>query len=101
MNKTIRLAALGLIILAAGCKEERFQKAEDGTEYKVIKGDGVKAVAGNVIELNILVKYADSVLFSTAENGMPNFLPYDTAALPKFFRDINEGDSLVIRNFTD
>lgn len=101
MNKSLCLIAAGFLILASGCNEQKFKKAEDGTEYKIIKGDGNKAVAGNFLELKILVKYADSVLFSTAENGMPNFIPYDTATLPKFFRDIQEGDSLIIRQSTD
>lgn len=102
MNKSICLVAIGFLILAAGCNEQRFKKAEDGSEYKVITNEkGTKAVAGNFLELHILVKYKDSVLFSTSENGMPNFMPFDTASLPKFFRDIHEGDSLVIRQSTD
>ncbi|MEO6136934.1 MAG: FKBP-type peptidyl-prolyl cis-trans isomerase [Ginsengibacter sp.] len=102
MNKSIYLVAIGFLIMAAGCSEQSFKKAEDGSEYKVIKNEkGAKAVAGNFLELHILVKYKDSVLFSTTENGMPNFMPYDTASLPKFFRDIHEGDSLIIRQSTD
>ena len=102
MNKSIYLVAIAFLILAAGCSEQRFKKAEDGSEYKVIKNEkGTKAVAGNFLELHIQVKYKDSLLFSTAENGMPNFMPFDTASLPKFFRDIQEGDSLIIRQSTD
>ena len=102
MNKSLYLVALGFLIMAAGCNEQRFQKAEDGSEYKIISNEkGVKAVAGNFMELHILVKYKDSVLFSTAENGMPNFIPYDTASLPKFFKEVREGDSLVIRQSVD
>src|SRR5690606_2317111 len=97
MNKSLCLVAAAFLIMVAGCNEQRFTKAEDGSEYKIIKGKGAQAAAGNFLELNILVKYKDSVLFSTAENGMPNFIPYDTMSLPKFFRDITEGDSLVIR----
>ena len=102
MNKTLCLVALAFTIAAAGCNTQRFQKAEDGSEYKVISNEkGTLAVPGNFVELNILVKYKDSVLFSTAENGMPNFIPYDTTSFPKFFRSVHEGDSLVIKQSTD
>ncbi len=102
MNKTLCLVALAFTIAAAGCNTQRFQKAEDGSEYKVISNEkGTKAVSGNFVELNILVKYKDSVLFSTAENGMPNFIPFDTMSFPKFFRNVHEGDSLVIKQSTD
>ena len=102
MNKTLSLVALAFTILVAGCNEQRYKKADDGSEYKVISNTkGAKAIAGNFLELNILVKYKDSVLFSTADNGMPNFIPYDTMTLPKFFKEVHEGDSLVIRQSTD
>lgn len=102
MNKTLCLVALAFTIAVAGCNTQRFQKAEDGSEYKVISNEkGTKAVSGNFVELNILVKYKDSVLFSTADNGMPNFIPFDTMSFPKFFRNVHEGDSLVIKQSTD
>lgn len=102
MNKSIFLVAIGFLFMAAGCNNEKFQKAEDGSEYKVITNKGgALAVAGNYLELEVLVKYKDSTLFSTVENGMPNFAPYDTTILPKFFRTVHEGDSLTIQESTD
>ena len=102
MNKTLCLVALAFTIVAAGCNTQRFQKAEDGSEYKLIANEkGTKAVPGNFVELNILVKYKDSVLLSTDSNGMPNFIPFDTMSFPKFFRNVHEGDSLVIKQSTD
>lgn len=102
MNKSLFLAAIALMALVVGCSEKRFQKAEDGSEYKLISNaKGTPAIAGNFLELNILVKYKDSVLFSTAENGSPNFIPFDTMSLPKFFRNVHEGDSLIIKESTD
>lgn len=101
MNKSLFLVAIGFLIIASGC-QQKFQKAEDGSEYKVITNkSGKLAEAGNYLELSILVKYKDSVLFSSAENGSPNFVPFDTTMLPSFFRTVHEGDSLVIRESTD
>lgn len=102
MNKTLCLVALAFTIVAAGCNTQRFQKAEDGSEYKIIANEkGTKAVNGNFIELNVVVTYKDSILQSTHEMGMPNFIPFDTMRFPEFFRNIHEGDSLVIRQSTD
>ncbi len=100
MNKSIFLAAI--ICMVAGCSERKFIKSPDGSEYMIFKNEsGKKAVKGNVLELSIIAKYKDSMLFSTSENGMPRFVPFDTATLPPFFKSINEGDSLVIRQSTD
>ena len=102
MNKTLCLVALAFTIVAAGCNTQRFQKAEDGSEYKVIANEkGTKAVPGNFIELNVQVTYKDSVLMSTDSMGMPNFIPFDTMSFPKFFRNVHEGDSLIIKQSTD
>ena len=92
-----------IVLFAAGCADNTpFKKAPDGSEYKIITNEkGKKAVAGNFLQLNILAKYKDSVLFSSVENSMPRFIPFDTAQLPVFFRNIREGDSLVLRVSTD
>ncbi|MGH2564388.1 MAG: hypothetical protein ACRDE5_07740, partial [Ginsengibacter sp.] len=102
MNKSINLAAFAILLFAAGCKDQQFEKAKDGSEYKLIRsGNSTKAVPGNFLELNILAKYKDSVLFSTVENGSPRFIPFDTTSFPPYFREVFEGDSLVIRQSTD
>ena len=101
MNRSFYLLT-GLLVMAAGCTNNKFKKAKDGSEYRIIaNASGKKAVAGNVIEINIWAKYKDSVLFNSVEASMPRFVPYDTAQLPPFFRDIHEGDSLIIRVSTD
>lgn len=102
MNKSFSVAALAVIILT-GCTAP-FKKAKDGSgaEYKlIVNKDGKKAVKGDIFQLNMLVKYKDSVLFSTADASQPRFIPYDTAQLPEFFKTIHEGDSLVMRVSTD
>lgn len=102
MNKSICLVVTALVILTTGCKQQDFKKAPDGTEYKIISNsDGKKAVAGDVMEVNVFAKYKDSLLFSSVEKSMPRFLPYDTAQLPPYFKEVHEGDSLVLRQSTD
>jgi FKBP-type peptidyl-prolyl cis-trans isomerase FkpA len=102
MSKSLSLAALSVVILAVGCTDQRFKKSKDGSEYKIIRNENAKkAVKGDFLELNVVAKYKDSVLFSSIENSAPRFIPYDTASLPPFYKDVYEGDSLVIRQSTD
>lgn len=102
MNKKLCLATAALFILAMGCNEQRFQKDKDGNEYKVIRAsNGKKAVAGDFIELNKLVKYKDSVLYNSVAESTPQFMPYDSAQMPPYFKEVHEGDSLVMRQSTD
>jgi FKBP-type peptidyl-prolyl cis-trans isomerase len=102
MNKTICLVASGFLILATGCSRQDFKKAPDGTEYKIIRNsDGKKAAEGDVMQMNIYVKYGDSSLFNSVEKSAPRFVPYDTMSLPPYFKEVHEGDSLVIRQSTD
>src|SRR3978361_1280947 len=102
MNRTFYLLA-SLLIFAMGCSSNNdFKKAKDGSDYKIFANEkGKKAVTGNFIQLNILAKYKDSVLFSSIDNSMPRFITYDTAQLPPFFKEVHEGDSLIIRMPTD
>lgn len=93
------LIAMGTLF--ASCTKP-FKKAKDGSEYRIIENSGgKKAVTGNYMELNTLVKYKDSVVFSSLENGSPSFIPYDTAQLPPFLHNLHEGDSIIIRIKTD
>ena len=102
MNRSIILVAAVLLIVAAGCNEQRFIKEKDGSEYKIIRANkGRPAVAGDFMQVNILAKYKDSVLFSSSEDSAPRFIPYDTMQLPPYFKEVHEGDSLVIRQSTD
>lgn len=102
MNKSIYLIALACITAMAGCNEQRFKKEKDGTEYKVVENSkGRLAVPGDFMQVNIIVKYGDSLLFSSIESSSPRFLPFDTMQMPPYFRVVHEGDSLVIRELTD
>lgn len=100
MKKTLYLAALAIVVLSS-CNKP-FKKAKDGSEYKIVENaKGKKAVTGDFLQADILVKYKDSVVYSTREMGTPSFIPYDTARLPEFFKVVHEGDSLILRISTD
>ncbi len=102
MNKSLCLAAAILFILSSGCMEQRFKKDKDGTEYKIIRNsNGQLAKAGDYMELNALAKYKDSVLYNSVEESTPRFIPYDTAQMPPYYKEVHEGDSLVMRISTD
>jgi FKBP-type peptidyl-prolyl cis-trans isomerase FkpA len=102
MNKTLCLAAAAIIFLASGCNEQKFVKDPDGTEHKIISNsNGKKAVAGDFLQVNITAKYKDSVLFSSVQSSQPRFIPFDTVQMPPYFKEVHEGDSLVIRQSTD
>ncbi|HUZ59016.1 MAG TPA: FKBP-type peptidyl-prolyl cis-trans isomerase [Hanamia sp.] len=102
MNKSLCLIAMILLFLASGCIEQRFKKDKDGTEYKIIRNsNGQLAKAGDYMELNTVAKYNDSVLFNSVAESAPRFIPYDTAQMPPYFKEVHEGDSLVIRQSTD
>ena len=102
MNKSLCLLASAFILIASGCNEQKFIKDKDGSEYKIIRNDnGKKAVPGDYMQVNTLVKYKDSVLYSSIEKSQPQFVPFDTMQMPPYFREVHEGDSLVLRQSTD
>jgi FKBP-type peptidyl-prolyl cis-trans isomerase len=102
MNRSIILVAAVLLFVATGCNEQRFIKEKDGSEYKIIRNsNGKLATVGDFMQVNILAKYKDSVLFSSIESSAPRFIPYDTMQLPPYFKEVHEGDSLIIRQSTD
>lgn len=102
MNRSIILVAAILLFVATGCNEQRFIKEKDGSEYKIIRNsNGKLATVGDFMQVNILAKYKDSVLFSSIESSAPRFIPYDTMQLPPYFKEVHEGDSLIIRQSTD
>ena len=91
-------------LLLFSCKQSS-KKFTDGTEYKIISdGKGAKIMNGNFIEVEVLKKYKDSVLFNSREI-MPQFGMYDTAQFPplfkEIFKNIRVGDSVYTRNLVD
>jgi FKBP-type peptidyl-prolyl cis-trans isomerase FkpA len=103
---------LGLIVffktaLAQGnLNSTKYNRASDGTEYIIYPApNAAKIVGGNFFEMNVLAKYKDSILFNSIEEGMPQYIKYDTTQFPQvykeIFKNINLGDSIVIRSLTD
>jgi FKBP-type peptidyl-prolyl cis-trans isomerase FkpA len=103
--KKFTYLAIACILGLSACTVP-FKKAKDGTQYKIVaNSSGKKLMKGNFFEMNVLVKYEDSVLVSSIENGMPQFAPYDTAQFPplykEIFKSVNVGDSIIIKLPTD
>ncbi len=95
-----------ICILALSACTTPFKKAKDGSMYKVISSKkGARLVTGNIMEMNVITKYKDSLLGSTYEDGMPQFGMYDTANFPppykEVFKNIHVGDSIVLKIATD
>jgi FKBP-type peptidyl-prolyl cis-trans isomerase len=83
-----------------------YTKAPDGSEYKIIRAaGGAKLVNGNFMELSVVAKCKDSLLFSTYDDAMPQYGLYDTAQFPvpfkNIFQNIYVGDSIVLRILND
>lgn len=83
-----------------------YTKTADGAEYKIYSsGNGTKLVNGNFMELNVTAKCMDSLLYSSYEDGMPQYGLYDTAGFPmpfkEVFKSIHIGDSIIVRIPTD
>ena len=103
MKQLFYLVITSLVFLNS-CTEAS-KKFTDGTEYKIISdGKGTKIVNGNFIEVEILKKYKDSVIYDSRE-VMPQFGLYDTAQFPPLFKvvfkDVRVGDSVVTKNLVD
>ena len=103
--KKITIPALLAIVLLAACTTP-FKKTGDGTEYKIIKKSGGELVGqGNFIEMSITDAYKDSTLYSSSDDGMTQFVMYDTTQFPDaykmIFANVHVGDSIITRTLTD
>ena len=92
------------VIFLSSCTEAD-KKFTDGTAYKIISdGKGKQIVNGNFIEVEILKKYKDSVIYDSRDI-MPQFGLYDTAQFPPLFKtifkNIRVGDSIFTKNLVD
>jgi FKBP-type peptidyl-prolyl cis-trans isomerase len=95
-----------LTAVAQSNPDSAFIKLADGTEYIVYPSiRGVNINTGNYFEMNVMAKYKDSILYSTMDEGMPEYGLYDTAAFPFpykiIFSHIKTGDIIVVRIPTD
>lgn len=92
------------LIFFSSCKES-FKKYTDGTEYKIISNEkGKRILDGNYIEVEVLKKYKDSVIYNSRDL-MPQFGVYDMKQFPPLyqvvFKNARVGDSIVTRILTD
>ena len=106
MKKVFCLLTVLSLLFTSCSQPQPFKKAKDGSQYKIIKSkSGKKVMTGNYMELYAVVKYKDSLLGSSFEDGMPQYAPYDTAQFPpvfkEIFKDVNVGDSIIVKFSTD
>ncbi len=104
MNKLFYLAAF-LIIFAAGCKNNDFKKSKNSLEYKIISGNGDKALKyGDAMKFTAVGYYRDSIL-STPYDSEAQVQPIDSATIPpeyiQIFVGAKKGDSIITRMSVD
>ena len=77
MNKKISLAALAILLLAVGCKDQSFKKTKEaGIEYRIFKRrKWCCDQNGDAIEFQVFQYYNDSLManpFETVAAGYRN-----------------------------
>jgi FKBP-type peptidyl-prolyl cis-trans isomerase FkpA len=106
MNKSISLAALAILILVAGCTNQKFKKSKSGKlEYKVLGGNSGESVKyGNAILFKAYSYYNDS-LMSTPYDSVAQIIEIDSSKLPaeyvEIFTAAKKGDSIITRTSID
>lgn len=103
MNRTTCLAAI-LMVLAAGCTQ-KFKKTKSSLEYKIISGNGDKAIKyGDAVKFTAVGYYKDS-LIATPYDTLAQFVDVDSTKLPpdylNIFKLAKKGDSIVTRILVD
>ncbi len=103
MNKTTYLAAI-LLVLAAGCTQ-KFKKTKSALEYKIVSGNGDKAIKyGDAVKFTAVGYYRDSVM-STPYDTLAQFVDVDSTKLPAdylfIFKLAKKGDSIITRILVD
>ncbi len=103
----LSLIVFSKITVAQGNSDTlKYVNAPDGTAYKIYRAsNGAVINFGNFLEMNVIAFYNDSLLFSSLQDGMPQYAVYDTAIFPspykEAFTNLHEGDSVVVRILTD
>jgi len=102
------VSLLAAIVFLASCSNVDYKKSKSGLLYKIIrKGNSNDPVAkpGNVIKLNFIQKWNDSVL-QTTYGKMPFFTRVDTSAVVNYSPSeilpfVRKGDSAVVVQMVD
>lgn len=103
MNKTIYLAAI-LLIFATGCTQ-KFKKTKSALEYKIISGNGDRAIKyGDAVKFTAVGYYRDSII-ATPYDTLGQYLDVDSTKLPpdylSIFKLAKKGDSIITRILVD
>jgi FKBP-type peptidyl-prolyl cis-trans isomerase len=105
-SKLLFALPLFMAILLVSC-ETKFKKGTGGMEYKIISnGKGALIKDGNSFEITPYATYTkkDSILI-TEENRVNQIVTLDSTKIPPayyaIFKQIREGDSVVVKEKTD
>ncbi len=97
------LTTLGALLILASCN--RFQKTENGIEYKIIKtdADARQVAKGDMLLLHMrgMATSKDTVLFDSYVAGKPFYIPADEPTLKEVFAVLKKGDSLICKVIAD
>lgn len=104
MNWKTYLSVSVCFLFFAACKENKkdFKKGKDGgMQYQFFKvGEGQEVQEGNILKMETVQKYNDSVLHDTRKEG-PQYLKFDSTVLSKesyaIMGKVSVGDSLVFK----
>jgi FKBP-type peptidyl-prolyl cis-trans isomerase FkpA len=107
MKNLFLLPVLSLVVLAS-CTSD-YKKAEKGVEYKIVaSGSGKNLMNGNFIRIHVKQTYKSAEKDSTlidSRDIMPRIEQFDSLNYPspyyRIFREMRNGDSLVLRMLTD
>lgn len=103
MNWRIYISVGVCVLAITACKEKNsFKKGKDGgMQYQFFKlGEGAEVQEGNILKMETIQKYNDSVLHDTRKEG-PQYLRFDSTILSKesyaIMGKVSVGDSLVFK----
>ena len=91
--------------LLAGCGKVAYRKTAGGMPYQLYKGNGTqKAIAGNIVKVNLSYKVKDSVYFSSF-GKIPVYIPVNPEPQPYDISEVMStlkiGDSIVATQMMD
>lgn len=105
-NSKSLLALLALVVGAStltSCKKTKVTE-KDGIEYTYVKEGNEKAANGEYLLYNLLISTeSDSVLYSTADNPFPGYIPVNDSAtinngMDEIFLGLRKGDSIAFES---
>lgn len=94
------------LIVMSGCNFAKYEKLDNGLEYRIQKGKGGDSIAvGNFIEITMAQYYKDSLLTPHPMDTIPQVLLLDSMSIPPeyitIFTKARVGDKIDTRISTD